>query len=270
MKKCLSLILAVLMTGAMAVVGFAANKANFSITPVSETDKELVISIDYNGGSTFSCFDFELSVNTDKLEIEKSEEGKGLKNFNEYATSKGSSAFPLTNVVNKGLLKASFISLTNYQTVNGKDIFVITMKKLKSDKVTKSDVTLKFTSCAMSDANSNVTEVTPVITSNLGSAEQTVTNTQNPTASTAPMQTPTQADEKISSAVADVSGTVSAITDESVAQSADDTVATQQEKDAGETNETAKTVVIVVACVVGAALVATAIIIIVKKKKSEV
>ena len=268
MKKFLSLIIALIMTASMAVVSFAANKANFSITSISETDKELVISVDYDGGSSFSCFDFELSVNTDKLEIVKSEEGKGVKSFNEYASSNGGSSFPMSNIVSKGLLKASFVSLVNYKNIKEKDIFIITIKKLKSGNVQKGDVTLKFTSCAIMDSNGNVTEVTPVITSKISGTENTSSKAQSTATSADNSVGKTQNEDKSNTSVSENSQTVQEITQQSITQQqADDSIPQQTEETEQNNNSTVKTVIIILASALALAIAVTAVVIIVKKKK---
>lgn len=269
MKKFLSLALAMIMSAALTVIGFAADaKANFSITPVSETDKQLIFSVDYNGGSSFSCFDLEISVNTDKLEIEKCESGKGMQSFTEYASSNGG-AFPMSNILSKGQLKASFVSLVNYKNVSGKDLFVVTLKKLKSDKVQKSDVKLEFTSCGISDENVNITNVATVITSGLGGSVQLQTNDKTSAAAPNKNTEPSGASSVETDSNLQTENTAETLqTQQSAEQSdgAEETVNSEKNETGGE-NNTVKIVIIVVAVAVAAALIITATVMIVKKKK---
>lgn len=146
MKRFVSVLLTVLMIFMLAVPAFAADAAKFRINVVSETDNEISITIDYEGGATFSCYDFELKYNAKKLSVKTAFDGAGFDAFSKNTKLNGGAVISTINS-NSNPIKATCATTEPFKVVNGKDLAVINFKKLSSDKVSASDISLVFTNC---------------------------------------------------------------------------------------------------------------------------
>ena len=80
MKKVLCLISALVVMMLSCVTASAANEAKFKLRIVSESDTKAVLSFDYEGGTAVAALDVEISVNGNKLKVDKIEKGQGLNN----------------------------------------------------------------------------------------------------------------------------------------------------------------------------------------------
>lgn len=147
MKRLVSLLLATAMLFMLAIPSFAVKAAKFSMKPVSETDNEIVLSIDYEGGSTFNCIDFEINYNEKKLKPTEAYDGDGLEAFIRDLKKQGGAGASAINKDSKPI-KGSMAVTSMFKVVNGKDLFVIKFKKLAKDKVSTDDVEIVFTNCA--------------------------------------------------------------------------------------------------------------------------
>lgn len=187
MKKTVAVILTILMLFTAALPCFAASPAKFSVNIVSESDTEAVISIDYDGGSSFQNFDFDLKFNDKKLKPKDAYEGDGLNSFVIASKKSGGNAISL---INKDInpIKGTLASILPFKTVNGKDLFVVGFQKLTKDKLTANDVSLKFTTCQFDGAN--VQTAVTVFQSDTAPTPQSSTDkaqpTEKPDSSTSP------------------------------------------------------------------------------------
>lgn len=148
MRKILSVLLAASIAFMLAIPCFAIKAAKFSVKTVSETDGEIVVSVDYEGGSTFSCFDIEMTYNEKKLKVTEAYDGDGLEAF--IRDAKKNEGAMVASVINKDKnpIKDSMAITASFRVVDGKDLFVAKFKKLSKDKVTADDIDVKFTNCA--------------------------------------------------------------------------------------------------------------------------
>ncbi len=177
MKKLLSLILAVVLIALGAVTASAESIAKFNVNLISETAKEAVISIDFEGGTAFCALDIEIKFDDTRVKISKAEKGAGLNAF----TEKEGTSFAL---INKDInpVKATMVSLSPFRVVDGKDLFVITVKKLSKEALSSDDFEVIVTNCA----DSSERNITPSVTTDLQGEAKTELST---TTTTAPSST---------------------------------------------------------------------------------
>ena len=191
MKKLLSVLLAVSMIFMLAIPCFAAKAAKFSVKKASETDSEIVVSVDYEGGSTFSCFDIEVTYNEKKLKVTEAYDGDGLDAF--IRDAKKNEGAMVASVINKdnNPIKDSMAITASFKVVDGKDLLVVKFKKLSKDKITADDVKVVFTNCATQTEKVQAS-VSNLIGGGTAASQAPVTTskaaqpTKNPEASTAP------------------------------------------------------------------------------------
>lgn len=177
MKRFISVIIAAAVFMLSAVCAFAVTPtAKFSVNIVSETDTSLKISVDYEGGAEFNCFDFEIKYNDKLLRAEKAYDGNGMDAFSKQTKLDGgatiSSANPAANP-----LKATFATTMPFKPVDGKDLFIVEFTKLSESSVKESDIELKFTNCQTGDFS----EVNTSVEYKIEAAEKTTAVVSDPT-----------------------------------------------------------------------------------------
>ena len=239
MKKILCFVCVCVMLMLGAVTPSAASESKFRLRLVSENDTQAVLSLDFAGGASFSAIDFNVEVNKDKLEVTKIADGKGLTNFKLQAQA----AVSQPNV-NSTPAMVTAAMIPGYRNVDGEDLFVITLKKLTKDAITKDDVKIRFTNCQ----DASFSNINPVVTYELaeGSSEEA-----SGSSSTAPIASePTAENEKtdnVTSASQSADGTTSSATAEN---------AQEQEKDETADDEKGgnKTWIIVVCVILAVAV----------------
>ncbi len=193
MKKILSLVLSVALVALCAVTASAASVAKFNVNLVSETDKEAVISIDFAGGTGFCAIDIEVQYDAARVKIEKAENGKGLDNF----IAKEGTAFALLNKeINP--VKGSMITITPFRVVDGKDLFVFTVKKLSKEALSNSDFKLTVTNCV----DSSEKAITVSVTTDLQGEQKSDAPTTTTTTTSAPSK-PTEGSSQSQNAAED-------------------------------------------------------------------
>lgn len=265
MKKTASILLTMLMLFALVLPCAAASPANFSMKIVSESDSEFVISLDYDGGSSFQNFDFELKYNEKKLKPKEAYDGDGSFAFQTYSKKNGN---PSISVVNKDInpIKCAFASTVPFKAVQGKDMFIFSFQKLSKDKIAKSDISFKFTTCQLNDANVQVNLSTPW---SAGSDSGNAQSQQN--AAQTSVSKPT-ADTSKATGVTSESTELVTVTDNqsSDVSSAEDTETnamgeTEVEKDGNST----KKIIIVVAAALCMVMIIVGVIISIRKKSIE-
>ena len=134
MKKIISIIIAAVMAFCLCLPAFAAQSATFAVNVVSEDNTKAVVSIDYEGGTAFNCLDFEVTLSS-RVSVEKVATGAGLRNFKIYVEDNYDDIYQnVLTSFNKDInpMKFSYISLVGFKAVNGKDLFVLTLKKTSS------------------------------------------------------------------------------------------------------------------------------------------
>lgn len=160
MKKTVSVFLTLLMLFALALPCFAENPAEFSINIISESDKELAVSVNYDGGSTFQNIDFELKYDYKKLKPTEAVDGDGLTEFIIYTKKNSGNAI---SMINKDVnpIKGVMATTVPFKVVQGKDLFVIKFQKLSKAKATDGDLSLKITNCQLDYVNIKTTVSSP-------------------------------------------------------------------------------------------------------------
>lgn len=138
----------------LCVAAFAADSAKFAVNVVSENDTKATVTIDYEGGLSFNCLDFEVEL-SDRVNVMNCDKGAGMRNFliNHDDNHDDISASSLNADSNP--IKFSFISITAFKAENGKDLLTITLKKNSADKLTSKDVKLTVTNCGVSGNDSS-------------------------------------------------------------------------------------------------------------------
>ncbi|MCQ2484841.1 MAG: hypothetical protein MJ168_05855 [Clostridia bacterium] len=256
MKKTASVLLTFFMLFVMILPCAAANQAKFSVNIVSESDTELVVSLDYDGGSSFQNFDFELKYNADKLKAKEAYDGDGSAAFQMYAKKNGGNAI---SIVNKDInpIKGAFAVTVPFKVVQGKDMFIFSFQKLSKQSVTKGDISVAFTTCQLNDANVQVTVSLPFAD---GSPNGTVSGSSS-------------ALQKSEAATADTE-LVTADASDSIAQTEEDAeseelIAKNEESIAEDNSNPAKKIVWVVAAALCMVIIITGVIVFLRKKNIE-
>lgn len=184
MKKYLALFFSIILVMFSCVTASAAQVVKFNINLVSETDKEAVITFDYEGGVSFSSLDFDLEVNAEKIKITESKAGEGYKNF----LLQGNTAlFQISSDENPAII--SMACVPGFRVVDGKDLFTFKIQKLTSEAIETDDFIITITNCT--DGNFN--QLTPSVTTDLKPS------VSQPTSSTVADSTTTEASSSTSS-----------------------------------------------------------------------
>lgn len=253
MKKILCFISVCVMLMLSTVTSSAAAESKFKLRLVSENDSQAVISLDFEGGTSFSAIDFNVEVNTKKVKVTDIVDGKGMMNFKMQAQA----AVSQPNI--KGdIAMVTAAMIPGYRNVDGEDLFVITLKKLTKEKITADDIKIVFTNCQ----DAAFSHIKPVVTYEFssGTSGETVSDPSTTTIAVNPTDAEQTTDNK-----AEQSAEVST----SIATAAN---ADEQEKEETAENEKGgnKTVIIVI-CVLSAVAVgggAGVAYIFMKKKKN--
>lgn len=154
MKRIISIFVTAVIAMSLCVTVFAADSAKFAVNVVSENDTKATVTIDYEGGLSFNCLDFEVEL-SDRVSVMNCDKGAGMRNFLINHDTGASSLNADSNPI-----KFAFISLAAFKAENGKDLLTITLKKNSADKLTAKDVKLTITNCGVSGSDSStVTDI---------------------------------------------------------------------------------------------------------------
>lgn len=267
MKKIISIIIAAVMAFCLCLPAFAAQSATFAVNVVSEDNTKAVVSIDYEGGAAFNSLDFEVTL-SNKVSVEKSANGAGLRNFKIYAED-NENGFVLTSF-NKDAnpMKFAFISITGFKAVNGKDLLVLTLKKTSSAKLTEKDVKLKVADCGISGATE-----TQVISVNaqviqIGGSSTIKTSAAAGQAGTAVDKTNASVRTTTTSAVTTTADS-SELNAESTTPAAESTSDKNDENNGAKTTDKKKIVIVGAAALIVLAIIVVGVVVIAKKYKKE-
>ena len=281
-KKLVSLFLTAAMLFMLAVPSFAVKAAKFSLKKVSETDGEIVLSIDYEGGSTFNCIDFEVDYNDKKLKPVEAYDGDGLEAFIRELKKENGAGVSAINKESKPI-KGSMAVTSMFKVVNGKDLFIIRFKKLAKEKVTSDDIDVIFTNCASENEkiqasitnqlsgssgnnNSAVTKISSDKKNNATTADKSGSSTKSDATAAAK-------DDKSQSNATDQNsdGTVQTVKviDNSVRNEDKQEQNESQNTDILQKSDNAKKIVVIAAIVCCAVLVLIAVFVYLTKKKGK-
>ncbi len=148
MKKLISVfICAIMVLSLLPFTASAADEINFTLRLKSETDNEVVLALDYDGGTGFCALDADITYDRVRLELKSCEKGDGYVAFEKFLDDEGSSSIASINSkINP--IKVSMANLLSFRSVGGKKS-VITLKfaKVPGTKFAKNDVTVDFTNC---------------------------------------------------------------------------------------------------------------------------
>lgn len=257
MKKTVSVILTLLMLFVLALPCFAAGSVSFSISTVSDNDSELVVSVNYDGGSSFQNIDFEMDYNSEKLRPTEAYEGDGLTEFVLSTKKSGGNAISMINK-DSNPIKGVMATTSPFKPVKGKDLFIVKFQKLSEDSVSDGDLSLKFTNCQLDYENLKTEIKTPW--SGGSSSDK-----ENPDSSGQDSEDASAGSESLTETQ---SGSASEADRKEISESA---VSQVQNKDADKTagEKNVKKAVIISAVVVCVLLVAAAIIFMKKKQENK-
>ena len=283
MKKIFSVLLAFAIAFSLAIPGFAAKAVKFSMKAVSETDSEIVVSVNYDGGASFNCIDFEMTYNEKKLKVTEAYDGDGMEAFSRETKKEGGAVI---SAINKDStpIKGSMATINPFKVTGGRDLFVVKFKKLSKDKVTADDIKIVFTNCA--DENKQNT-VKPEVTNMLAagskqpatSASNAVTPTEKTSASqkddktTVVVSDPTsqKSETTVSSSEAETDVSQQTVTEKTGESEEDETlnVVSSETEKAQEKSSNTKKVIIIAAAAVCILFVAAAVCVYISKKSKK-
>ena len=148
MKKIISVfICAIMVLSLLPFTASAADEINFTLRLKSETDNEVVLTLDYDGGKGFCALDADITYDRVRLELKSCEKGDGYVAFEKYLDSEGSSSISSINAkINP--IKVSMANLLGFRSVGGKkSVVILKFAKVPGTKFAKNDVTVDFTNC---------------------------------------------------------------------------------------------------------------------------
>lgn len=148
MKKIISVfICAIMVLSLLPFTASAADEIDFALRIKSETDNEVVLTLDYDGGTGFGALDIDISYDKVRLECKSCEKGDGYVAFEKYVNDENALAMCSINTkVNP--IKVSMANTVAFKSVGGKKS-VVTLKfaKVPGTKFAKDDVKVEFTNC---------------------------------------------------------------------------------------------------------------------------
>lgn len=270
MKKIISIIIAAVMAFCLCLPAFAAQSATFAVNVVSEDNTKAVVSIDYEGGTAFNSLDFEVTL-SNNVSVEKVATGAGLRNFKIYVEDNYDGLYQsVLTSFNKDInpMKFTYISLVGFKSVNGKDLFVFTLKKTSSAKLTEKDVKLEVTGCGISGASAN--EVISVNTQviQIGGSSTVKTSAAPGQAGTAVDKTNASVRTTTTSAVTTTADS-SELSAESTTPVAESTSDKNDENNGAKTTDKKKIIVVGAAALIVLAIIVVGVVVIAKKYKKE-
>lgn len=151
MKKILSVILCALMLlSVLPFTAFAAEEINFTVRIAKETDNELELTLDFDGGQGFAALDIDIEYNKVKLSLKTCKKGDGYVAFENYLKEENALSICSINV-NNYPVKVSMANILEYKKVGGKKpVLHLIFSKAQGETFEKDDVTFDFTNCQTS------------------------------------------------------------------------------------------------------------------------
>lgn len=244
MKKIMSLIVSVVLVMLTCVTASAEGLAKFNITLVSETDKQAVVTIDFNGGTSFSGFDFEVKLNKERVEVVSAEKGKGFEAYRGQADAAFAEINPEADPV-----KGTMAIIPAYRNIESKDLFVITLKKLSEEPLTNDDFKIIVTNCV--DASLAAID-TSVTTDLQGAAVSSTSAPDETTSDSASVKT----EDEIQSSTNDIT------------ENSGEVIDVENEENTSVKDNKSKDIIIAAVAVAFVAAVGVVTVVVMKKKKS--
>ena len=270
MKKIVSIIIAFAVAFCLCLPAFAAQSATFAVNVVSESDTRAIVSIDYEGGSSFNCLDFEVKLSK-RLSVEKCATGAGLRNFKIYAddlnANLGDTVIMSFNK-DSNPIKFTFASISSFKAVNGKDLLTLTLKKTSADKLKADDVKLTVTNCGLSGSTADSVITVEAKSIPIGGSAEIKTSAAAGQVGTTVAKTSgtTKAGETTSATTTAGSSELSEELTTPVAES----VSGKNDEDTNtKTTDKKKIVVVGAAALIVLAIIVVAVVVIAKKYKKE-
>ncbi|MBQ8783381.1 MAG: hypothetical protein IJZ57_06380 [Clostridia bacterium] len=151
MKKLISVVICLLMV--LSLLPFtvsAADEIDFTLRIKEETDSELTLTLDYDGGTGFSALDIEIAFDRIRLELKSCEKGDGYVAFEKYLNDNNEASICSINQ-NENPVKAAIANTLGFKAIDGKkSVLVLKFAKVPGTKFAKEDVTFEFTNCQTS------------------------------------------------------------------------------------------------------------------------
>ncbi len=153
MKKIISvLICAVMLLSVIPFTVAAANEAKFTLRIKEETDKALVLVLDFDGGTGFSALDFEVEYDRVRLQIKGCKKGEGYEAFEDGLSDPVSPIY--SSNANENPIMFSMANISPFKVTDGKkSVAQIEFTKVPGTKFEKDDVKIEFTNCQTAKFN---------------------------------------------------------------------------------------------------------------------
>lgn len=277
MKKIISVLTAAVITFMLALPCFAAQTAKFNINVVSESDREIVVSVDYEGGAVVTSCDFELKYNAKKLSAVKISDGNGIKKFTEKVKeNEGAALSSYTSLKQNpkaNPIKYGFATTEPFNAPLGKDMMLVTFTKLSKGKTAKEDITVKFTNCTTNESVNVGTSVSSSIGSTSAEvatsvpASDTVTSAANKPDTTETSSALSE-ENTVSTANTDISLTENASKTEQITE-IKEAVSSSEPEIAEKTDNTRKIIIVAAAAVCLLIVIIAVCVYLSKKVKKE-
>ena len=148
MKKLISVfICAIMILSLVPFTASAADEINFTLRIKSETDNDVVLTLDYEGGTGFCALDADITYDKIRLERKSCEKGDGYVAFEKYLNDNDALSMCSFNP-GANPMKVSMANTLGFKAIGGKKS-VITLKfaKVPGTKFAKDDVKIEFTNC---------------------------------------------------------------------------------------------------------------------------
>lgn len=267
MKKFISLIVSVVLIMLTVITASAAEEAFLNVTLVSETEKDAVVTVDFNRGVGFSAMDMEFSLDDKRVSVVSVEEGKGFANF----SKKSGTAFAMIGD-DMSKPRASFVTIEPFRVVDGKDLLIIKIKKLSPETLSYKDFNVEITNYANAQAQELPLDKVSVTTDLQG-----VTDTQTTSAAVVPSEktedTTTQATSAtkidITNDTGDTIGSVIEVEKEDEVENGIEDPSEDVPEENGDKKDTGSDLIIIaVVAVVFVAVVSGIAVVVMKKKKT--
>ena len=130
-------------TAVLLISAFAADVPTFSLNVKSETDSEVVVTVNLDSGE-FKAIDLALQANSAISGCKNAGISSAVKDFRNDSEERGN---VMSSASNKDTMKFSMATVEAYKTVGS--VVEFTLSKAAAAKITKDDVSLVVTSCVV-------------------------------------------------------------------------------------------------------------------------
>ena len=148
MKKIASVMICLVMV--LSLLPFtvsAADEINFALRIEEETEKEVTLVLDYDGGVGFSALDIDITFDRIRLDLKSCEKGDGYAAFEKYLESNSHASICSVNS-KENPIRVSMANTLGFKAIDGeKSVVKMKFAKVPGTKFAKEDVTFDFTNC---------------------------------------------------------------------------------------------------------------------------